>query len=255
MTSLKIKAIYFLLSVLLLLIGCANSSSFLKGQPVSSPVNISQVRSPEVGQEWIYIQQNVLRGIEVGVLKEKVASIAGSTVIHRELIATPHQQNYFSDLLLGQMTQENGRLASEIQGPWGVLLVDPSWGKILEFKPGARIWPEDINNPVSQTYKTKYALSGMNEPNLSWVSHMEIYGWERVTVPAGEFITLHIENQITYESPNPSKSSCVRNESLWLAPIVGRWVAKETSGSCLEVAETNAPDLQSIYRWELQQWK
>ena len=239
----------------ILLAGCGSPLSFESGQPVPPPSPTPLVRLPAVGQEWSYIQRDMFQGQEIGVLLERVNSVGAYVVIGRTMTSTLPKQSLLSDIALGHTTRESGQLANEVQGPWGEVLADPSWGKVLEFSPGIPLWPSNLGNPQPQIFNVRYSIPGGFASNLRWSSRMKVFGWEKIAVPAGQFIALHYENQIVYTSPNFSKTDCERRENLWFVPSVGRWVAKETSGSCMQPEQTNDPNLQSSYRWELSSWK
>jgi hypothetical protein len=83
---------------------------------------------------------------------------------------------------------------------------------------------------------------------------MSASGWEKITVPAGEFITLRFQNLIHYESVDNNKMNCTRSETIWFAPQIGRWVARESSGS-YQVRNTIGPFLlEGSTKWELLSW-
>jgi len=92
-----------------------------------------------------------------------------------------------------------------------------------------------------------------------WVQvHTSVVGWERVTVAAGTFDTMRVERLIRLQHRDVNRLETVRRDVLWLAPAVGRWVARDTSGRYRE------PDgdkwggtdyLEDHVRWELTAWQ
>ena len=57
---------------------------------------------------------------------------------------------------------------------------------------------------------------------------MKAHSWETITVPAGQFKTLRFTNMINFTSSDMSRTVSSRQETLWFAPEVGRWVARES---------------------------
>jgi hypothetical protein len=84
---------------------------------------------------------------------------------------------------------------------------------------------------------------------------MKAHGWESVTVPAGTFRALKYTNLINFTSTDATRTSSVRQETLWLAPEVGRWIARESTGSFFQDDSiTDEPYQEAGYRWELLKW-
>jgi len=51
-----------------------------------------------------------------------------------------------------------------------------------------------------------------------------------------------------------NKYDCIRHEVLWFAPEIGRWVARESSGSYM-VGGVGAVYLEGSHVWQLSAWK
>ena len=84
---------------------------------------------------------------------------------------------------------------------------------------------------------------------------MVAHGWEMITVPAGEFRALRFTNMINFRSTDFSRSANQRQETVWFAPEVGRWVVRESTGSYyIEDSSVDTPYSESAYRWELLEW-
>ena len=84
---------------------------------------------------------------------------------------------------------------------------------------------------------------------------MSVQGWEKISVPAGTFIALRFQNLINYENSDPNKVNCIRKETVWFAPQIGRWVAREASGSYMIQSELGTPSLEGSYQWQLTSYK
>ena len=107
----------FITSAALAPVACGVPLGYERGTPVAQPKPLPSVRLPQVGQEWTYIKRDVFDGKNLGLVTERVASVGSTIVIER------------SD-------ESGGRLANEVQGPWGMVLTDPQWPKVVSFKIG-----------------------------------------------------------------------------------------------------------------------
>ena len=84
---------------------------------------------------------------------------------------------------------------------------------------------------------------------------MSVQGWEKITVPAGEFVALRFQNLINYENSDPNIVDCIRKETVWFAPQIGRWVAREASGSYQIQGQFGVAILEGSYQWQLTSYK
>ncbi len=226
----------FMASAALAPVACGVPLAYERGIPVAQPKPTPVVRPPQIGQEWSYIQRDVFDGKIRGVITEKVISIGSTIVIER-------------------MDENGGRFPNEIQGPWGIVQLNASWPRLLSFKPPIPLWPQELNESWSKQFNTKYSLGGYSENSYNWQLYMSAHGWEQITVPAGTFLTLRYQNLINYESNDDNKTDCVRKETIWFAPSIGRWVARESSGSYIIVGQGGMPILEDKFQWQLTSYK
>ena len=84
---------------------------------------------------------------------------------------------------------------------------------------------------------------------------MSAHGWEQITVPAGTFLTLRYQSLINYDSNDDNKVNCILRETVWFAPSIGRWVARESSGSYMIRGQLGAPNLEDSLQWHLTSYK
>ena len=226
----------FITSAALATVACGVPLSYERGTPVMQPNPLPAIRPPQVGQEWTYVKRDVFEGKIRGVITEKVASVGSTIVIER-------------------MDDSGAKLPSEIQGPWGVVRLDTSWSRLMSFKPPIPLWPEELTASWSKQLNTKYSLGGYSENAYNWQEFMSAHGWEQITVPAGTFLTLRYQNLINYESNDDNKVNCIRKEAIWFAPSIGRWVARESSGSYMIQGQLGVPILEDSFQWQLTSYK
>jgi len=226
----------FITSAALAPVACGVPLSYERGTPVTQPNPLPAVRAPQVGQEWTYIKRDVFNGKILGVITERVANVASTIVVERR-------------------DQDGSQLPSEIQGPWGIVQLDTSWPRLMSFKPPIPLWPQELTSTWNKRLNTKYSLGGYSENAYSWQEYMSAHGWEQITVPAGTFLTLRYQNLINYDSEDDNKVNCIRKETIWFAPSIGRWVARESSGSYRVQGQIGAEILEGSYQWQLTAYK
>ena len=226
----------FITSAALAPVACGVPLSYERGTPVAQPNPLPAVRAPQVGQEWTYVKRDVFDGKIRGVITERVASVGSTIVIERR-------------------DEDGSQLPSEIQGPWGIVQLDTSWPRLMSFKPPIPLWPQELSSTWSKQLNTKYSLGEYSGNSLNWQEYMGAHGWEQITVSAGTFLTLRYQNLINYESEDDNKVNCIRKETIWFAPSIGRWVARESSGSYRIQGQIGAEILEGSYQWQLTAYK
>ena len=231
----KLSRRVFITSAALVPVACSVPLPYERGVPIAQPKTTPVVRPPQVGQEWSYVTRNVYNGKNLGIVTERVASMGSNIVIERT-------------------DESGGRLPSEVQGPWGAVITDPHWGRTITFNPAIPLWPQELLASWSKQFITKYSLAG-GDGLLGWQNYMSAHGWEQITVPAGSFTTLRFQNLINYESDDPNKADCIRKETIWFAPSIGRWVARESSGSYMITGQMGVPILEDSLQWQLTSYK
>ena len=80
-------------------------------------------------------------------------------------------------------------------------------------------------------------------------------GCEKLHLPAGDFTTLRIERLIRLKHFDDFRRDCVRRDTLWLAPEIGRWAARESSGEYLIPSRHTTRIQEDHFRWELTSWR
>jgi hypothetical protein len=235
--------------------GCSTRPSTATVSP--APV----VRAPAVGQSWRYAKHDLYTHAIINEEVDRVASIdryieidSNNQTAGRDNAARVSWSSSLLREFAGHRQRPAGELPGEVQGPWGMVLVDPHWGQIQVYETPVPLWPVQLQ-PGSQTRtKTRYKTA-TNGEGLYWNQTMRARGWETVTVPAGQFTALKYINSIEFGCGDFARKDCKRREALWFAPEVGRWVARESSGSYY--ANNSASDRsvpEGGFRWELLEW-
>jgi len=225
----------FIASAALAPVACGVPLAYERGTPISQPNPLPTVRAPQVGQEWNYVKKDVFNGKTLGIITERVASVGSSITIER--------------------SEDGNMLPNEIQGPWGFVSTDPQWPRLLSFNPALPLWPLELSSSWSKQFNTKYSIGGYSDNKLGWQEYMSAHGWENITVPAGQFSALKFQTLINYESEDANKTDCIRKETVWFAPQIGRWVAREASGSYQIQGQIGAVINEGSYQWQLTSYK
>jgi hypothetical protein len=248
---------FFLASSGALSVGCA----LRRSTDVATVSSTPSVRQPVVGQSWRYSQHDLYSRALVGNQVDRVAAINGtveidssSEAVKDENGANSHWGTDFLRKYIGRRDKPAGALPSEIQGPWGMVQVDPHWGQVQVYQTPIPLWPEQLR-PGWQTHvNTKYKTPG-NQDALPWDQTMKAHAWETMTVPAGQFKVLRFTNLINFRNGDIARIDSVRQETLWFAPEVGRWVARESKGSYYaDDSAVDTPYNENGFRWELLEW-
>ena len=231
---------YVLLTLAAAPVGCAiQRLAPLSTQPIASPGVAATVRPPQVGQWWAYQKLNHFNGQKLSAVRESVVSVGtAGTVVQRQ--------------------EEGGMLLPpEQHGAWGQLLRDPVWDYPLNLEQAVPLWPASLAAGQQQAVHTHYLEDGGSFRH--WVQvYTAVTGWERVTLPLGTFDTVRVERQLRLSHHDFSRTDTLRRDVMWLAPEVGRWVVRDTSGRYRIPdgdARGNSEYLEDHFRWELTAWR
>lgn len=227
--------------------------------PASS--STPKVREPVVGQTWRYSQHDLYTHALVANQLDRVTAIDRTVEIASSGEAAKDENGEssrwgteFLRKYVGHRDKPAGALPSEFQGPWGMILVDPHWGQVQVYEIPIPLWPQQLRPGWQIHVSTKYKTP-MNQAALPWEQTMKARAWEEITVPAGRFKTLKFTNLINFANGDVARTGSVRQETLWFAPEVGRWVARESRGSYYaDDSAVDQPYNENGFRWELLEW-
>ena len=221
-----------------ILSGCISSQPYPKGVVLPSPEPVPRVRAPKVGQEWVYTVRNVFNQAVVDTITERVVAV--DKEVHIERIGA-----------------KAGRLPDEIQSPWGFVMQDPHWDPPQLFQQAIPLWPEKLTPKWTGFYRTRYQVPAYPNSTYYWGLNITAVQWEQVSVPAGRFLTLKYQNVAPYfESNDLFRVANYREEDVWLAPEIGRWVIRRGYGRYITPGVFWANAYWEDYlEWQLVSWK
>jgi hypothetical protein len=246
---------FFLLSSAALSVGCAMR------EPGAVAGSSPGIRQPVVGQSWRYAKHDLFTRALLDTQVDRVAAVDHKVEIDSSAEAAKDEKaansRWGAELLrkyVGHRDAPNGDLPSEIQDPWGMVLVDPHWAQVQVYERPIPLWPEQLQPGWQTQISTKYKTP-LNQEGLPWTQTMKAHDWETVTVPAGQFHALRFTNLIKFRNGDVTRTDSVRQETVWFAPEVGRWVARESRGSYyVEDSLIVQPYNENGFRWELLEW-
>jgi hypothetical protein len=246
-----------------LLSSAALPAGYALGRPAvdATPQAAQNVRQPVAGQSWRYSKHNLYTKRVVDEQVDRVATVNSSVEINSSYKSAgkerPPPNGWGADLLrkyIAEPQAHTGELPSEIQDPWGMVVVDPHWGEVQVYEMPIPLWPVQLEPGWQTHFATRYKTPA-DQGSLPWDQTMKAQAWEAVTVPAGRFKALRFTNEIKFTATDFSRTDSVRRETLWFAPEVGRWVARESRGSYYVADSTiMQPYNENGYRWELVEW-
>lgn len=220
------------------LVACISSQPYPRGVIEAQPKNTPAVRAPKVGQEWVYQVRNVFNSEIIDTVTEKVVEVGDQVRIARSGIKA-------------------GPLPDEIQSPWGFVMQDPHWQPAQKFLKPIPLWPLQLQAGWSGFFTSQYQALNYPDGNYYWGVGMTALQWERVKTPAGEFLSLHVQNEVpNFVSNDLFRVGNQRQEELWFSPEIGRWVIRRSSGRYITpgVYWANAY-WEDFLEWELISWK
>jgi hypothetical protein len=247
---------FFLLSSAALSVGCA-----VRQPEEVAATSSPSIRQPVVGQSWHYAKHDLFTRALLDSQVDRVAAVDGTVEIDSTAEAAKNdngaKSRWGAEFLRKYVVRRDtssGDLPSEIQEPWGMVLVDPHWAQVQVYEKPIPLWPAQLRPGWQTQIRTNYKTP-LSQEGLAWDQTMKAHAWETISVPAGQFQTLRFTNLIKFRNGDVTRSDSVRQETVWFAPEVGRWVARESRGSYyVEDSLIVQPYNESGFRWELLEW-
>ena len=187
-----------------LLAGCAAPAH------VPPPDGAGAAPVVRVGDRWRYAQIDLYRKERTAELTMEVAEAAPQLRVRViDASATPRADEIY-------------------QEPWRVIQ-EPAYGEPIVFRNPNPVLPTRLETGARERINNRFRAA-RDELWLFWSEWIDATGWERVRVPAGEFVALRVERRIAFDHQDPFRTASAREETLWYAPQVNRWVRREWTG-------------------------
>ncbi len=223
------------LALLALPAGCAfHPLPELRTQAAAPPDAMVALRPPAPGQRWTYRLYNGYNSALLATEEHEVVALEPRVRIRIRSDAAP--------------------ATLEEQQPWGQWRREPGWDDALNHEEAVPLWPADPTPGARSTHRTHYRIDG-DSFRYAISLHSTVRGWERVALADGPRLALRIERFIRLQHRDIRRIGTTRRDTLWLAPEIGRWVAREVSGEyLLPSVHTVSRGLEDRHRWELVSW-
>lgn len=221
----------------------------------SAAGTVPPVRAAAVGQSWRYAKTDVYTKSLVYTQVDTVSAVGATIEIEsRSEGKPPGAKSSWGTAWLKKYVPRRddvGPLPSEIQNPWGRILVDPHWSEVQVYEEPIPLWPSELRPGWSNLVKTRYKTPS-DQSGLPWMQTMTAVAWEPVDVPAGRFNALRFTNLISFRSTDFSRTACERRETLWFVPEIGRWAVRQSQGTYYrDNSVDDAAVAEAGFRWEL----
>jgi len=205
----------------------------LETTKISNDKNLLGVRPPAVGQTWTYSKFNCYNSQLLDTVKDEVVSVQGNIRLTR------HSKNFST-------------LADEIHSEWGRVKQESYWDLTQNYEKSLPLWSSDLREGNRESFET-YFFSD-NSSFRYWLSGIiRFVGWEKVKLPIGTFETMHFEKLIRLSQNDSLRSETIRRDSTWIAPDIGRWVVRETSGEYrVPSGKFGSNRREDHFRWQLE---
>ncbi len=192
------------------------------------------VQRPRIGQRWRYAEIDRYNGRR---RDELLAQVVES------------QPERVRITLAGSAARKRD---DEIYAEAMRIVQEPAYDFTQVFEQPVPVMPERFVAGPATLLRTRYHTSFGPHDRLPWSDWLVARGWQRVRVPAGEFLALRVDRIIHFQHVDIWREDCIRYDTAWHAPEVGRWVAREWTG---RYRMPSGPDRTVAYedwvRWEL----
>lgn len=195
----------------------------------ATPVGPPQVR---IGQRWRYREINRYNGQVRTELSAEVAQLAPQLRV--------------------SVTDASGKHRDDetYAGAWNVIQ-EPHYDITQVFLRPLPLLPDPPAAGACTFLARSYVAVVNRDVQLAWAERRCAVGWERVKVPAGEFLALRIERIIQFRHIDIFREDSTRHDTLWYAPEVNRWVQREWTGSYV----IPGADFRPLYREDWVRWE
>jgi hypothetical protein len=186
-----------------------------------------------LGQSWRYKKINFFNSLQIDEVLEEIVAIEPVFTIPR--------------------TGRMGDLSPEIEISQGFVLSDPYWDQEPTYEIATPLWPDYLTNNTSISHETAYKVAGSSFRYWSSIQR-KVVGFEKIKLACGTFNTVKLQSLIRLNHPDFNRQSYLRRDTLWIAPMIGRWVVRETQGEYVMISRSPNIGRDDFFRYELTAW-
>lgn len=200
----------------------------------AAPAAGAAALAPRVGQSWRYAEIDLYRGTQRSELTARCVE-SDARGIRISLVESS-----------GQVRDD------EVWADASRIVQEPSYDLTQYFEQPVPVLPIPLAAGVSSRATTRYRTKESPDFPLWWGDWLVAPGWQRVRVPAGEFLALRVDRTIRFRHADIWRDDCRRWDSAWYVPELRRWALREWTGEWLM---PDGPQRTLVYedrvRWEL----
>jgi hypothetical protein len=146
--------------------------SFLPRKVIEQMISQESLQ-PNVGQSWTYAKRDLVTRTMINTEVDQISAVGQSVEI--ESHSKPNENNPIAypswGLLWSEKLRDRSRsaapLPSEVQDPWGMVLVDPHWAQLQVYERPIPLLPAELRPGWSTTVGTRYMVPG-SEQRMPW---------------------------------------------------------------------------------------
>jgi len=196
-----------------LVVGCATQPGYV---PQNAPASVP-APSAKVGDYWEYAVRDGYTGIPRGTYRYQVSRVEADRIV----VDLMHEGYLLETLVYGADWKGREHPLTNMQR----FRYEPAYTAYpFPLEPG-KTW-RSVLNSTDVTSGKKYSTH----------IHGKVVGWERVSVPAGEFDALRIQRQVFAGNMEGFRTQEEITETDWYVPGVRRAVRTQTSSEHLDTA-------------------
>jgi len=196
-----------------LVVGCATQPAYV---PQNAPASVP-APSAKVGDYWEYAVRDGYTGIPRGTYRYQVSRVEADRIV----VDLMHEGYLLETLVYGADWKGREHPLTNMQR----FRYEPAYTAYpFPLEPG-KTW-RSVLNSTDVTSGKKYSTH----------IHGKVVGWERVSVPAGEFDALRIQRQVFAGNMEGFRTQEEITETDWYVPGVRRAVRTQTSSEHLDTA-------------------
>lgn len=224
------------------LAGCASAPGVVPAPPPSPATTATTPLA--LGRQLHFRVTNLYNGLDVGTAAYRVSGAAADGPGRTLEVSLPPSNTYRLDgaprtglCVMPDSTQVSQELFYDVP---------------YVFEHADRLAPDRLAVGSGPVLFNRYRRTG--SPNwLRWDSQVSGLGWERIVVPAGDFLALRVRRILWFEHPERERKGNIRTELLWFAPALGFWVRRDWTGHFFWHGRWRQREEEDWVRFELTQ--
>ncbi|MEN9713295.1 MAG: hypothetical protein RLY90_1556 [Pseudomonadota bacterium] len=208
----------------------------IQSSPSNLGIEFKSTRPGASGQRWVYKKFNAFNSAEIDWVQETLVFKNPTIEIQRQSLNT------------------GAELPPEVHEYFGWVTSDPYWDLVQTYEQAIEIYPSSALSKGIHSINTSYQIP----PSATryWINfYIEKIQPEIVHLNGQSFDTVKINKLIRFQHRDLARLDCVRHETVWFCPEIGRWVAKETRGEYRVSAKKSNTAREDATRWELVDWR